>query len=82
MKIEYCNWTERIKFLRTIFSFLTTKVSFYWRNQSSRTVNNNVKGRPNSTVGGFCEWVNTDLLINKTLELGYPKKIGLETARK
>ena len=44
--------------------------------------NNNVKGRPNLTVGGFCEWVNTDLLINETLEPGYPRKIGLETACK
>ena len=44
--------------------------------------NNKVKGRPNLTVGGFCEWVNTDLLINETLEPGYPRKIGLETACK
>ena len=43
---------------------------------------NNVKGKPNLTVRGFCEWVNNDLLDNETLETGYPRKIGLETARK
>lgn len=44
--------------------------------------NSNVKGSPNLTGGGFCEWVNSDLLVNETLEPGYPRKIGLETARK
>ena len=44
--------------------------------------NSNVKGRPNLTVGSFCDWVNNDLLPNQTLEPGFPRKICLETARK
>ena len=44
--------------------------------------NSNVKGRPNLTVGMFCEWVNNELLPNETLEPGYPRKISVETPRK
>lgn len=44
--------------------------------------NSNVKGRPNLTVGGFCDWVNNDLLPNETLEPGYPRKLCVETCRK
>lgn len=44
--------------------------------------NSNVKGRPNLTVGMFCEWVNNSLLLDEALEPGYPRKIGIETARK
>jgi hypothetical protein len=44
--------------------------------------NANVKGQPNRTVGKFCQWVNDNLLVNTTLEPGFPQKIGIETARK
>lgn len=30
----------------------------------------------------FCQWVNDELLPNTTLEPGFPRKIGFETARK
>ena len=40
-----------------------------------------VKGRPNLTTVDFCKWVNESLLPNNTLEPGFPRKIGLETAR-
>ena len=30
----------------------------------------------------FCQWVNDDLLVNTTLEPGFPRKIAMETARK
>ena len=43
--------------------------------------NANVKGKPNLTVGTFCQWVNDDLLPNETLEPGFPRKIAVETAR-
>ena len=43
--------------------------------------NANIKGRPNLTVGKFCQWVNEDLL-NTALEPGFPRQIALETARK
>ena len=55
---------------------LNRKASKYIRN------NSNVKGRPNLTVGTFCEWINNDLLPNETLEPGYPRKVSVETARK
>ena len=42
----------------------------------------NVKGQPNMRVSDFCAWVNTDLLPNTTLEPGFPRRIGWETARK
>ena len=45
-------------------------------------LNNNVKGRPNLTIGSFCEWVNNDLLPNETLEPGFPRKVSVETAHK
>ena len=45
-------------------------------------LNSNVKGRPNLTVGSFCQWVNNTLLPNTTLEPGFPRKISWETARK
>ena len=41
-----------------------------------------VKGQPNLTIGKFCQWVNDDLLMRTTLESGFPRKIGIETARK
>ena len=44
--------------------------------------NANIKGKPNMTSLSFYKWVNEDLLPNRVLEPGYPRKIGLETARK
>lgn len=44
--------------------------------------NANVKGQPNIIITKFCQWVNEDLLPNMTLEPGFPRKIGIETARK
>ena len=41
-----------------------------------------VKGQANLTVGTFCEWVNKELLLNETLEPGFPQTIHMETARK
>ena len=41
-----------------------------------------VKGKPNLTEHSFCQWVNEVLLPKKTLEPGFPRKVGLETARK
>ena len=41
-----------------------------------------VKGRPILTAGSFCQWVNECLLTTQTLELGYPRRISVETARK
>ena len=41
-----------------------------------------VKGRPKMTSIEVCRWVNEALLPNSTLEPGFPRKIGLETARK
>ena len=32
----------------------------------------NVKGKPNLTIEMFCQWVNDDLLVNTTLEPGFP----------
>ena len=43
--------------------------------------NCNVKGQPNLTSGGFCLWVNEDLLPNECLEPGFPRRISVETAR-
>ena len=40
-----------------------------------------VKGRSNLTTVDFCKWVNECFLPNYTLEPGFPRKIGLETAR-
>ena len=44
--------------------------------------NADVKGKPNLTVGTFCNWINEDLLPNETLEPGFPRKISMETGRK
>ena len=44
--------------------------------------NANVKGKANMTSVSFCKWVNEEFLPNQVLEPGYPRKIGLETARK
>ena len=41
--------------------------------------NANVKGLSNLTVSQFCQWVNDELLLNETLEPGFPHKI--ETAQ-
>ena len=40
-----------------------------------------VKGQPNLTAGDFCKWVNESFLPNCTLEPGFPRRVGLETAR-
>ena len=42
----------------------------------------NAKGQPNMRMSDFCAWVNTNLLPNTTLEPGFPRRIGWETARK
>ena len=59
-----------------------------WRNEELNKkareyvrANAHVKGRPNLTSIDFCRWVNETLLPNSTLEPGFPRKIGLETAR-
>ena len=38
--------------------------------KAARHIHGNVsmKGKPNLTVGQFCQWVNDDLVPNKTLE--------------
>ena len=43
--------------------------------------NANMKGQPNLTAGSFCSWVNEYLLPNECLEPGFPRKVGVETAR-
>jgi len=43
--------------------------------------NNGVKGKPNMTLCSFCRWINETLLQQNVLESGFPRKIGLETAR-
>ena len=43
--------------------------------------NCNIKGQPNLTCGGFCSWVNEDLLPNSCLAPGFPRKTSIETAR-
>ena len=60
-----------------------------WRNESLNKkaarfirANSAVKGKPNLTVGTFCQWVNEELLPNETLEPGFPRSIHVETARK
>ena len=40
------------------------------------------EGRPNLTAGMFCHWVNETLLPSETLEPGFPRKVGVDTARK
>ena len=56
-----------------------------WQNDKKATeyvrANAAVKGHPNLTSADFCRWVNESLLPNSTLEPGFPRKIGLETAR-
>ena len=54
---------------------LNKKASKYIRENAA------VKGRPNLTACSFCEWVNEELLVNETLEPGFPRKISVETAR-
>ena len=44
-------------------------------------MNASVKGKPNHTVPEFCKWVNKSLLPNSTIAPGFPRKIGMETAR-
>ena len=58
-----------------------------WRNEELNKkareyvrANAHVKGRPNLTSIDFCRWVNETLLPSSTLEPGFPRKIGLETA--
>ena len=43
--------------------------------------NTAVRGKSNLTVYSHCEWVNEELLVNETLEPGFPRKISVETAR-
>ena len=40
------------------------------------------RGKPNLTAVAFCQWVNNELLPSSTLEPCYPRRVGLETARK
>ena len=42
--------------------------------------NANVKGRPNMTATSFCRWVNLELFPSQVLDLGYPRRISVETA--
>ena len=44
--------------------------------------NSAVKRKPNMTILEFCKWVNKSLPPNSTIEPGFPRKIGVETARK
>ena len=44
--------------------------------------NASVKGKPNLTAHSFRQWVNDVSLPNETFEPGFPRKIGVETARK
>ena len=60
-----------------------------WKNESFNKkaasyirTNAAVKGKPSLTADTFCWWVNEELLPNETLEPGFPRKIGVETARK
>ena len=48
-----------------------------WARQNSMT-----KGQPNITVSDFCRLVNCEMLPDMSLPAGFPRKIGLETARK
>ena len=41
-----------------------------------------VKGRPNMTSASFCRWINDTLLPNSILEPGFPRHVGVDTARK
>ena len=41
-----------------------------------------MKGKCNLTVGNFFQWVNEKFLSNETLELGFHRRIAIETARK
>ena len=54
-----------------------------WQNEAVEYVRANaaVKGRPNLTSVDFCKWVNESVLPNCTREPGFPRKVGLETAR-
>ena len=36
-------------------------------------------GRPNLMAGMFTQWVNDDLLLNATLEPGFPRSISVQT---
>lgn len=54
---------------------LNKKATIYVR------ANANVKGQPNLTASSFCSWVNEELLPNELLEPGFPRKIGVDTAR-
>ena len=44
--------------------------------------NSTVNGRPNITTLDLCKWINKSLLPNFILELVYPRKVSIETARK
>ena len=41
-----------------------------------------VKGWPNIKLHSLTSWVNKTLLPSHTLEPGYPRRVGTETARK
>lgn len=53
---------------------LNKKATTYIRENAAR------RGAANLTAASFCQWVNCDLLPNETLEPGFPRKIGVETA--
>ena len=56
-------------------SFCKKASRFIWANVA-------IKGKPNLTVGSFCQWVNEELLPNEALQPGFPRSIHWETARK
>ena len=41
-----------------------------------------MKGKPNLTIGKFCQWVNEIILPNVDLEPGFSRKISIETAHR
>ena len=41
-----------------------------------------VKDSANLTTFSFYQWINEQLLVNETLEPGYPRTISVETARR
>ena len=71
----------RGKFLTVNRVIISVQVCFEDLNKKAKKYlrdNYNVKGKPNLTVGSFCEWINNDLLPNST----FPRKVSPETARK
>ena len=58
------------------------KVSTTKQQDTYICTNAHLKGKPNLTADTFCQWANEELLPNEALEPGFPRKIGVETARK